>query len=127
MRHRFLAAAFFLGLLVGCGSGEPSTYRVSGTVSWQGRAVEDGDIIFTPKDGGAAPRAGKIAAGSYELRAASGQHRVEIFATRESGQPDPVMNAKPRDQYIPAQYNSQSTLSAAVQAGDANQIHFDLK
>jgi len=37
------------------------------------------------------------------------------------------MNAKRREQYIPAQHNSQSTLSAAVQAGDANQIHFDLK
>jgi hypothetical protein len=126
---RYACVGFILGLwlFTGCGSGEPNTYRVTGDVTWQGSPIADGDIIFTPQDGAAAPQAGKIVAGHYDVRATQGPNRIEIYATRESSQSDPVMNAKPREQFIPGKYNSQSTLSASVQAADNNRFDFNLQ
>lgn len=127
MRRICCATAFFIWLLAGCGSGEPNTYRVIGTASWENAPIPEGDIIFSPVDGASAPQAGKIAAGRYEVRATPGKKRVEIYATREGRQADPVMNAKPREQYIPAKFNAQSTLSADIQAADSNEFDFNLK
>lgn len=127
MRRNYSAIALLLGMLAGCGSGEPNTYRVAGSVTWQDQPISEGDIIFSPADGSAAPQAGRIAAGRYELRATPGKKRVEIYATREAGQADPVMNAKPKEQFIPGKFNAQSTLSAEVQPTDDNLFDFPLK
>jgi hypothetical protein len=129
MTMRWFACVLFFAVwpLVGCGSGEPSAYRVTGIVTWQGAPVPEGDIVFSPEDGKGAPQAGKIAAGRYEVRATAGKKRVEIFATREGSQADPVMNAKPREQFIPARFNTQSTLTTDVQPHDDNQSDFTLK
>ena len=55
-----------------------------------------------------------------------GPKRVEITATRES--PTPAADGLPNYvSYIPAAYNSQSTLTAEVKPGGDNTFTFDLK
>lgn len=119
-----------LGLLAlpvaGCGPSGPETYSVSGTVTWNGDPLPDGHIVFYPVDGSIAPDAGKIAAGKFEFQAQPGEKRVEIDATRESGEVDPVMHTAPREAYIPSKYNSQSILKATVTAGGDNTFTFEL-
>ena len=55
-------------LTSGCDRG-PKLYRVTGTVTWQDKPVEDGQIIFEAEDGQTHPAAGKFQpGGKYELR-----------------------------------------------------------
>lgn len=120
-------AGWCLVLLVacGCGSAGPKLYDVSGTVTWEGQPLKDGDIQFTPADESLVPASAKIVDGKYALQAPAGAHKVEVRAVR-AGKFDPVMNAATPVQYIPARYNDQTTLTADVKADGPNQINFPL-
>jgi hypothetical protein len=118
-----------LGVLLigGCGASGPVEHDVSGSVTWNGEDLPAGDIIFTPADGQGVPHAGKIVAGKYRLRTTAGRHQVAVFATREFGPADPEMGARPREMYLPARYNHETTLTAEVTAGGENQFDFVLR
>jgi len=118
--------ALTLLLAAGCGTSGPARYPVSGTVTFNGQAVPQGQIVFMPSDGSAPPDAGSIVGGKYSLRVSAGKKRVEITADRETGKVDPVMGAAPRESYIPARYNSESTLNVEVTPAGPNQFPFDL-
>ncbi len=53
MRHVFLAVAFaaMAWIGVGCGGKKAENYRVFGTVTFQGKPLQQGVITFTPADG----------------------------------------------------------------------------
>jgi hypothetical protein len=127
VRPRPTKLACLLVLLVGCGPSGPKTYPISGTVSWNGQPVPKGHIVFASADGSMAPDAGAILDGRFAFRAKAGHKRVEVYADRESGPPDPVMHIAPRESYIPAEYNAQTTLTAEVVAGADNEFNFDLR
>lgn len=114
-----------LGLALGCGGGGPKVFTVTGTVTFDGQPVEQGEIVFFPADIGS-PCAGSIAGGKFECRVPAGENRVEITATRES--PTPASDGLPNyESYIPAQYNTESTLTASVAAGGENTFTFELQ
>ena len=129
-------------LIGGCGdSGDALEHaRVSGTVTFDGKPIPEGDIIFLPMGQTKGPSAaGKIVQGRYQIHEKGpvvGTHRVVIHAYRKTGRKIP--NSTPpapgavREEminekipYIPAQYNAKSTLSAEIRTGD-NQRDFEL-
>lgn len=124
---RPIALLFLVGLVVlpACGPSGPATYPVSGTVSYQGAAVENGLISFTNLDGKQNPASGEIRNGKYSLQAEPGIKKVEIRANRE-GPVDPVMGAKTSVPYIPPTYNDSSELKATVTEDAAKNV-FDFK
>lgn len=113
-------------LFTGCAPAGPTTYPVSGKVTWNGQPLPDGFIIFEAPDGSLTPAAGKITDGAYDVRVQAGSKKVQIRADRETGQRDPVMNTIAREPYIPARYNSATILEADV-APSANSFDFDLR
>ena len=118
-------------ILAGCGPGGPTTYQVSGTVTFDGTPVADGDIIFRDAAGQEKSYGGKIAAGKYSFESSPGNKKVEITAMRQvPGEWDTTSNPGSKEplmeQYIPAQYNTESTLTAEVSSGTKT-IPFDLK
>jgi hypothetical protein len=100
-------------------------YKVTGTVSWQGTPVADGQINFLPADGSVHPTTAKIANGRYEARVPAGPMKVEVYAERDLGF-SKAMNQNVKESYIPAEYNALSTLSVDVQPNDANTADFHL-
>jgi hypothetical protein len=117
---------------LGCGGGGdgPRTYSVSGTVSYDGKPIEEGRIQFrnTGSDGRA--YSAEIKNGNYQMMSEAGSMKVEIIASRvvpgkmqksEDGEMVPV-----REMFIPAKYNSQTTLTTEVKPQSQN-IPFDLK
>ncbi len=119
-----LTVVFALLLFAGCaGDGK---YPVSGTVTWNGEPIPDGHIIFTPVDAALGPDAVQFSAGKFSFRASPGEKRVEIFADRPLGKPDPVMNVVAHEQYIPTRYNEETELVADVTPGGSNDFQFDL-
>ena len=135
LRLSFSAFGFLLPLaLVGCGSGDtgPELFPVKGTVSFDGSPVETGRIQFRRVEGDQKAYSADIKAGNYSLQMEAGKVTVEITASRPK--PGEFDTSNPDDppqpigeMYIPAQYNSESTLTADVKPAEDNSIPFDLK
>ena len=71
----------FVVLSAGCGSGLAT---VSGTVSYEGKPVEEGAINFTPHDGKTAAAGGMIKDGKYYVtEVPPGKKLVEIIGTKK--------------------------------------------
>ena len=110
---------------VGCGrlSDEPERVTVSGTVTYQGQAVEDGRILFIPLEGTVGPSSGgPVRNGTYSIDHKGGvpvgTHRVKLEAYRkaQAGEFDPL-EEDPVVQYLPGKYNSESELTLSVPTG----------
>lgn len=134
-----------LGLLgAGCGSGDNLPREaVSGTVQFEGKPLDSGDIQFFPT--GAAENAiatgGPISAGKYAIPQADGltpgTYKVMISSagappTKGKGAQAEEVGEMPglgplhAEELIPAKYNNQSELTATVKAGGPNVFPFDL-
>jgi hypothetical protein len=114
--------------LLGCSTG-PRRYKVSGTATFDGQPMPEGDILFFPLDKATGPEAGKIKDGHFQLKAREGKHRVEISASRilpgskvRGAGGEPVA-----EEYIPEQYNNKSTLEAEVKPQAENTFEFQLE
>jgi hypothetical protein len=114
-------------LASGCGKPSgPPTYEVSGSVTWEGAALPEGDIIFTAVEKSVAPDAGTIRIGAYRLRTQSGKKRVSIRASKLVAGSKGAMNEPIFDNYIPDRYNVETTLTADVTADGPNRFDFAL-
>jgi len=121
-RHRILAIALIA--LLGC-SREAPTYRVTGSVTWNGEPIPNGVINFIAADDAVAPDTAKIVAGRYDARVKAGRKKIEIYADREK-KLNTVMNQGEREAYIPPKFNALSTITREVQPKGENQFDFSL-
>ena len=121
-------------LLVSIGCGGSNRAAVTGQVTLNGRAVEDGTISFIPAAGTTgSPAWGEIKAGNYSIPAkngpAIGTNRVEIRWTLKTGRMLPAVPPSPaREEVveaIPTRYNSKSELKAELNPGK-NTVDFQL-
>lgn len=145
-----LAIASYMSI-TGCGDGRPGMAPVTGTVTYQGAPLPEGQIAFYPESGRMA--AGPIAAdGTYQLTtfeagdgAPLGKHTVTITAKRVTGgSPEPKSYAeeigvagdpakRPNNDVrvtwlAPAKYAERDTtpIQCEVKAGN-NVLDFDLE
>jgi hypothetical protein len=116
-----LWVAFVISLF-GCGS-EPKLYRVSGTVSWEGKLIEYGQINFFDASGATTPASAKIVNGRYEVHTTAGVKKVEVFNQRNLGF-NKAMNQNTFTNDIPTEYNAESKLRFEVRSDIDNT--FDL-
>ena len=125
----WLAAAI---LLVGCSSGRLKTAPVQGTITYNGKPVPQGSIMFQPVDGPAATA--NINNGSYSLKtyrdgdgAVLGKHKVTIVSLEDqSGRLPEDRNPLPPP-IVPLKYSfpDKSGLTAEVK-DERNTIDFTL-
>lgn len=132
-QHGSWASFMTAVLLCGCG-GEPAGSSVYGEVTFQGKPLDQGMIIFSPAEGQGTLSGGPIKDGRYTVPAESGlapgKYTVRISST-EGGGPStgglrddvPEVEAKER---IPAQYNVQTTLTAEVKESGENKFDYDI-
>jgi hypothetical protein len=132
LRERDWAIAAVVALLSvsslsGCAQ-KANVGEVKGTVTLDGKPLEDGTIRFTPIEGRGPLAGATIKAGEFSTTVAAGKHRVEISSTKMAGGPvDRHSNAVETVlQLIPEKYNTQSELTLDVQSG-LNEPQFDLK
>jgi len=125
--QRAIAGVGLLAVLAaGCGPPGTPTYPVSGTVTWNGKPVEKGYINFEPVEENETPNGGKIINGEFSFEATAGEKRVKIHADRQITEKDPVMGIAERRPYIPAKFNSETTLREEITSDGENQFDFDL-
>jgi len=142
-------AAVGMMLAAGCGPNRPQTAKVVGRVTYQGKPVAEGRIVFQPEDGRRPASASIGPDGSYRLTtfdsgdgALPGKHKVTIKAVRVSGElpgddlggqsgksaPAAAAGALPTLEWlVPEKYSRLQTtpLTAEVKTGE-NRCDFDL-
>lgn len=133
LRFLLILSVCFLN---GCGGTDDAPARriVSGKVLYQNQPVENGTIRFIPQPSGPVASA-RIIDGTYRVENKGGvplgEHRVEI--TSAAGGTElveaevmPDKNARPVLE-IPEKYNTNSGLSAVIEAGEsAQKVDFSL-
>ena len=130
---RFVLALLAIGLLVvvpGCGSnGGPATYKATGRVTLDGSPLPEGAITFK-RGSDQKAFSGDIKDGAYTVPCEEGDMVVEITAMRDvPGKFDtanPGVKAPLQEQYVPAKYNTATTLGAKVDSGHTS-FPFELK
>jgi hypothetical protein len=121
--------------LVGCSS---KPHEISGTISYAGEPVPEGSIRFEPADRQSASFGGTISNGQYRVSVSSALIRsttyvVRIDGLRKTGRQLPAgppfaegTLVDETAQYLPAIYNSTSTLTREITADALQQVDFDL-
>ncbi len=119
----FLCLLFVLG----CGGGI-QRQEVSGTVTYDGKPVQRGEVSFVPDDPALAPEGGVIEDGKFRFEAVAGKKTVQIRGSRElPPRPEDGPDAGPMyEDYIPARHNTGSTLTVEVKPGEDNTYEFKL-
>jgi hypothetical protein len=119
--------------LAGCGPGGPEIAYVSGRVTMDGKPLANATVVFIPENGRPAG-ARTDADGRYVLiftegryGAIPGQNTIRIMTLRDAEQDDSGKTIPGSPETVPAQYNTNSTLSFTVQPNKRNVANFDLK
>ena len=137
-----------LACLVGCpgggGADRPETVPVTGTVTYNGSAVEGATVTFSPTASGGTASIGTTGAnGKFTLQsqwgskgAVPGNYAVAISKTEVHGVEAEVEDAQPEEdappaditEHLPEKYKSAKTseLTAEVKAEGENDFPFDL-
>ena len=138
------ALAAVLALAVGCGGDD--TVVITGQVTYRGEplgnlALERAQIRFIPVDPSAAWMSGAyVIDGEYKVDTKGGvpvgKHTVEIVALRptadylrRNGPPGPDANWDhiPREQFLPAKYNTETELQLSIDSGSSEVVkNFEL-
>ncbi len=114
-------------IAAGCGDSSMKRHAITGNVSYDGKPVEDGRIQFRSNEGRAFSAI--IKGGKYEMESEVGNMKVEITGQKPIpgkfilGEGDDKTQAS--EQYIPAKYNTATTLTTEVKSG-SNDIPFEL-
>jgi hypothetical protein len=130
-----VALALLLTAILGCSRKHGmETAPVSGKVTYKGKPVPNGTVMFVPAEGPAAT--GEIGPdGSYRLTtyvpndgAVLGSHKVSITALQDTGGGLPEQRSGTPPSLLPPKYLSHDTsgLTAEVKPSD-NQVNFDLQ
>lgn len=115
MRLLFLVGCAGLAVvLTGCGGGN---HKVSGMVTFNDQPLPEGHIAFIPEGSGKGG-GGPITNGQFSISAQPGKHKVEITASKllpfPPGQVGMYGEKEAVRQYLPAQYNAKSELTADI-------------
>ncbi len=115
--------------LAGCGN-KASQYTVVGMVTYQGKRVIQGEIVFADAKNAIPAAVGKIENGKYQVSTLAGEKRIRITAAKETGKiiEGPMGVKYPeRMDLIPPKYNSASTLTRIVEAKANGILDFQLE
>ena len=129
------AALLLLLVLAGCGPGQ-TRMPLSGTVTFQGQAVENGHVTFLTTTTPSAPAGGAlIQQGKFSVPAEQGlepgTYKVAVSWVKGAGTRTPEQIAAgastPGQEQIPEKYNKETTLTIEVTSQGPNQFTLKLE
>lgn len=142
MRMAYGMTASLVGLALmgiaasGCGRRDGPTRQlipVSGTVTLDGRPLEQGEVHFVSSDSRSAEEGYYVDAcvvkqGSFQGKTAAGERVVQIWSFKPSdAAPDPVTGDKPLPiNIIPSRFSENSKLTATVTDSGSNTFVFEI-
>jgi len=132
MIYRISACVLSTVILAGCGGDTgPRKVSVAGTVTFNGEPLESGEIVLRATSGGDPAGAGQISAGKFECKVTPGSKTVSITAWKEESGPAEGLETGEAggvsEQYLPATYNDETTLTAEIGDDGNSDLVFELK
>ena len=137
VRRRFYAAARLTGAILilalfalnGCGPDVETEYPVKGTVTLDGAPLADGEVYF--RDEAAAKGSTmKVQNGQFEGKSEAGTYTVQVVSLREEAAKADATGYVPdgpiKVNIIPAQYNTNSKMTAEVKTSGPNEYKFEV-
>jgi len=147
---RFTALAVAIGV-VGCGKndGAPAFANVSGTVTYNGKPLEKGQVTFATD--GRPPTVAEIVDGKFSGQAMIGSNKVSVAAFRKAAKAKTLPSTAQKqydayrqmnkgggggtseqfdptlEDYIPDEWGKESKQIRVVEAGGANNFQIDIK
>ncbi|MDR1925244.1 MAG: hypothetical protein LBQ66_12815 [Planctomycetaceae bacterium] len=127
-----LFVLFFVGVF-GCSPKTTTTFKITGSITIDGKPIEQGSIQFAAVDGATPIGGGSISNGTYIANVPLGKKKVLVLGTKLAGQeamyedvPDSPMQDK-YEQVTPSAYNSfeETPLDADI-SGTTKDLNFDL-
>ncbi|PQO31110.1 hypothetical protein C5Y96_12190 [Blastopirellula marina] len=113
--------------LVGCTASEEfPKYPVTGTITYAGKPIESGSIVFDPVDGIGPSSMGGIENGEIKAEVTAGEKIVRISAVRTLEKKDQYGEAI-TESYIPDKYNGASKLRETISADGENKLAIELE
>ena len=134
MRRSRVGAVFAfvaMAALVGCSGGDGNTGDVSGTVSYDGKPIEDGLINFLSADGKGQTASAPIKDGKYSISKVSvGATKVQIRGSKVTGKKKMYDTPESPEvpivaELLPAKYHDKTELTFEVKRG-SNEKDWDL-
>jgi hypothetical protein len=131
---RMAAVFVVVAMVAGCHGSVSEKVSVSGSVSIDGAAVNDGEITLVPKSATGRVATGKIRDGQYlipeKFGPSPGDYVVQLTGYRSV----PTKNKNPYAgesqsaavQFLPAKYNVKSTLTLEIEGDGAVKKDFEL-
>jgi hypothetical protein len=114
-----------LVVLTGCAAGGKTKTRVNGEVLLDGKPLPEGEISLVVA--GEVPETLTITGGKFSGDVTQGDKKVEIRAFREGKiPPTATIKEAPKENYVPAKYNSDSTLKAKVTSAGIEPAKFEI-
>ena len=127
-------------LLAGCSSNTDGRLAVQGNVTFEGKPVESGTILFSPTTSGQYQANGQIMGGFFSIDApygpSAGDYQVSIEGFREAEgvnqspgalyEQDGPTDTGSIDSYIPAKYNRDSELRVTITKENCDELDFAL-
>lgn len=134
---RLIGIASLMAIAVGCGAGKVERVAITGSVSFDGKPIEDGQIAFVPQGGGF-NGVGAIKNGKYDISSdrgpSPGPCTIRITGNRPTGR-----KTKPSaysgdqtpqevyEQFLPAKFNESSELTLEIPNESTFAHDFELK
>jgi hypothetical protein len=109
-------------------------YEVTGTVTYEGKPVEEGEIRVVPANGTGTVGAGPIVDGKFTLMSEAGAKRIEIRASKYADPkrteafkgPGGMTMPALKVEMLPKKYNTDSILEKDVVPDGENHFVFEL-
>jgi hypothetical protein len=125
---RWFVPCLFVVSAFGCGPTGPTRVIVTGTVTYNGEPVGEGNILFLDPTGQTAVDGGPIVNGRYSVEVLPGMKRVEIRAARAiPGTSDAIRGGRPAlEEFVPPGYHRDSKLTVEVTPEGPNVFDFPM-
>jgi hypothetical protein len=128
-----LAAFTIVVAASSCGSRDPQPplYAISGRITYQGKPLETGKVVFIPTEvGGGKAYYAQIQNGEFRGEATAGEKNVQIISERPTGE---VIKGDRGEEFIvtesvlPKQYGEFSKIMFTVETHPNNELVLDLE
>jgi hypothetical protein len=124
-----LACVGLVVLFPGCGQPPPPSFKVSGIVTFQGKPLDHGTVLFHSSAGAAPIKAELRQDGTFDLSAVAGDYKVTVASTTPGHGIEGVdRDYQPPTLQTPAKYIrlDETPLTATVQSNHENVVHLPL-
>lgn len=134
-----LGGLLAISLMVGCGGNPLNRQAISGTVTLDGKPLDQGSIEFRPTQGKGVISGAVIHDGQYDIEAEKGlppgEYRVMIFsaiapaAPANGGPPgsEPIQGGHLNLERIPPKFNVKTEQIVTVTDGGPNQFNYTIQ